>query len=110
MGRLIEPLIASAVLFGSLTGPALAQAPAPIGTWANQTGEVLVVLATGQCELGVNGKVTTAGACSWNPTSAGGILTIISQELRTPAPVYFNVVWVNQTTITVNGDVLTRRG
>jgi hypothetical protein len=110
MRRSIGALIVSAAMFGLPTGPAHAQAPPPIGTWANQTGEVLVVLASGQCQLGVNGTVTTSGACSWNPSYAGGILTVISQELRTPAPVYFNVVWVNQTTITVNGDVLTKRG
>jgi hypothetical protein len=52
---------------------------------------------------------TTSGPGKWNPSSRGGILTIMSSQTYRPAPVYFNVVWVNQSTITVEGDVFYRQ-
>jgi hypothetical protein len=59
----------------------------------------------GQCSLADgNGQPTTSGSCSWNATY-GGILTIMSDQLYRPGPVYFNVVWVDNTTIKVEGDV-----
>jgi len=33
----------------------------------------------------------------------------MSNQLYRPAPIYFNVVWVNQGVITVQGDVFYRR-
>jgi hypothetical protein len=81
---------------------AFAQASAPVGFWTTQSGETLFV-SGGGCSQGLNGRITVAGTCSWNATSAtGGILTINSN-----GPVYFNVVWINQRTISVWGDIFT---
>jgi hypothetical protein len=99
----------AAWIFAAGASSAAAQAPPPIGTWASNGGEVLMVTQNGQCWFGVGSQVTTAGPCSWQASSAGGILTIISQQLYRPAPVYFNVVWVNQSTISIQGDVFYRR-
>ena len=92
-------------------GPAHAQAAPPIGFWVTQDGgERLLITAGGECSLADgNGRITTSGSCSWNSTSRGGILTIMSNQLYRPAPIYFNVVWVNQGVITVQGDVFYRR-
>jgi hypothetical protein len=97
-----------AILLGVSAHLAVAQSPPPFGFWATNSGETLLVSAS-QCSLALNGKITTSGSCSWNATYAGGILTIMSNQLYRPAPVYFNVIWVNQQTITVNGDTFSRR-
>ena len=95
----------AAMLLGAGFGhPALAQAPAPFGFWMTQSGETLLITQQGECSQGLNGSITVAGRCTWNSSSRGGILTIYGN-----GPVYYNVVWVNQTTITVWGDVFTLR-
>jgi hypothetical protein len=88
-----------------------AQSPPPFGFWTTQDGsEQLLIQQSGQCSLAnAQGQPTTSGSCSWNASYAGGILTIMSSQLYKPAPIYFNVIWVNQTTITVNGDTFYRR-
>jgi hypothetical protein len=85
-------------------------APAPIGTWANQS-EGLVVQQNGACAFLFNGKVTSSGTCKWeNPSAKGGVLDLQYPMPLAPGHVYWSVVWVNQTTITVNGDVFYKQG
>lgn len=92
------------------TGIAHAEAPPPVGFWANSTGSEQLLVSQSGCSLAnAAGVPTTSGPCSWNASSRGGILTIVSSQTHRPAPVYFNVVWVNQSTITVEGDVFYRR-
>ena len=111
---ILAKLASAAIAAMTLTfaaAPALAQAAAPVGFWVTQDGsEQLLITQNGQCSLADrNGRPTTSGSCSWNSTSRGGILTIMSQQLYRPAPIYFNVVWMNQNTISVEGDVFYRR-
>lgn len=85
-------------------------AAAPVGFWATANGSEQLLVSQSGCSLANGAGVpTTSGPCSWNPSSRGGILTIMSSQTRKPAPVYFNVVWVNQSTISVEGDVFYRR-
>jgi hypothetical protein len=101
--------IASGIAFLFL--PLLANAqgsPAPIGSWATKpASEQLFVSANGCKFTATNGKTTIVqeGQCSWNPSSAGGILTIMNIHFYQPAPVYYNIVWVNSKQIKVEGDV-----
>jgi len=99
-------------MLGVISNPtARAQAaPSPIGTWANQT-EGLVVQQSGACAFLFNGKVTSSGTCKWENASAkGGILDLQYPMPLAPGHIYWSVVWVNQTTITVNGDVFYKKG
>lgn len=83
---------------------------APVGFWVNGSGSEQLLVSQNGCSLAnAAGVPTTSGACSWNASSRGGILTIMSSQTRRPSPVYFNVIWVNQSTITVEGDVFYRR-
>jgi len=101
----------AAGLLAVSTGIAHADAAAPVGFWVNQTGSEQLLVSQSGCSLAnAAGVPTTSGPCSWNPSSRGGILTILSSQTRTPSPVYFNVVWVNQSTISVEGDAFYRRG
>ena len=85
-------------------------APAPIGNWANQT-EGLVVEQSGTCGFLVNGKVAYSGTCHWeNPTAKGGILDMQYPMPLAPGHIRWSVIWVNQTTITLDGDAFTKRG
>lgn len=90
----------------ALASGAFAQAAAPTGVWVTAgNGETLVV-QNGYCKLtGNGGQIGAIGSCSWNPSAPGGILTIMSTLTYKPAPVYFNVVWIDQKTINVSGDV-----
>ncbi|MCV7199074.1 hypothetical protein [Mycobacterium angelicum] len=101
----------AAGLLAVTTGVAHADgAAAPVGFWATANGSEQLLVSASGCSLANGAGVpTTSGPCKWNPSSRGGILTIISSQTRRPAPVYFNVVWVNQSTITVEGDVFYRR-
>lgn len=82
-------------------------APPPFGTWATKPASETLYVSASWCRFtGTNGRTSTVieGQCSWNPSSAGGILTIMNVHFYKPAPVYYNVVWVNSTTIKVFGD------
>lgn len=105
-------MLGALLLTGFAAGAAHAQAAPPFGFWATADGsEQLMVTQSGMCSLADrNGRPTTSGSCSWNATYAGGILTIMSSQLYRPAPIYFSVIWVNQNTIKVQGDVFYRRG
>ncbi len=97
-------------MLAASTGIAHADAPAPVGFWATQDGSEQLLVSGSGCSLANGAGVpTTSGPCKWTPSSRGGILTIMSSQTYRPAPVYFNVVWVNQSTISVQGDVFYRR-
>jgi hypothetical protein len=98
--------VLGAGLLAASAGVAQAESPPPFGFWTTPDGgEQLLVTQGGQCSLADGyGQITTSGSCSWNATSGGGILTIMSDQQFQRAPVYFNVIWVNNTAITVNGD------
>jgi hypothetical protein len=98
-----------ALLVASTASTALGQAaPAPIGRWAQSPPgqEALNVYANGQCAFWFKGKITVAGSCTWQASSRGGILTITYPMPLTPGHVRYNIVWVNQTTISVFGDIM----
>jgi hypothetical protein len=100
----------AAGLLATSTGVAHAAASAPLGFWTTRDGSEQLLVSQSGCSLAnAAGVPTTSGPCNWNPSSRGGILTIMSSQTRRPAPVYFNVVWVNESTITVEGDVFYRR-
>ena len=101
--------LGAALAFGLPASAALAQpAPAPVGVWDSDSGEHLVIGQT--CGIEANGVTGAVGACSWNPSSEGGILTIINVNAYQPAPVYFNIVWIDASTISVEGDTFHRQG
>jgi hypothetical protein len=107
MKKLMAATLTTATLLGS-TAAALAQsAPAPVGIWQSNSGETLIVGET--CQISANGVVSAIGACGWSPTAAGGILTIINVNAYQPAPVYFNINWIDGATISVFGDTFHRQ-
>ena len=84
-------------------------APPPIGVWGNKT-EGLVVQQSGTCGFLVNGKVAYTGTCHWEvPTARGGILDMVYPMPVAPGHIRWSVVWINQTTITVDGDVFSKK-
>jgi hypothetical protein len=85
-------------------------APPPIGTWANKT-EGLVVQQSGTCGFLVNGKVAYSGTCHWEvPTARGGILDLTYPMPLAPGHIRWSVVYINQTTITLDGDTFSKTG
>ena len=89
-----------------LASGATAQAAMPAGVWATVGNAETLVVQNGYCKLaGSGGQIGAVGTCTWNATAQGGILTIISTLTYQPAPVYFNVLWIDQKTINVSGDV-----
>jgi hypothetical protein len=84
-------------------------APAPIGNWANKT-EGLVVEQNGTCGFYLNGQLRFSGTCKWEtPSAKGGILDLQYPMPLTPGHVRWSVIYVNQTTITLDGDVFTKK-
>ena len=102
--------IASALLGAIAVPSARAQvSPAPIGTWANKT-EGLVVEQNGTCGFLVNGRVKWSGTCHWEtPSAKGGILDLQYPMPLAPGHIRWSVIWVNQTTITLDGDVFYKK-
>jgi hypothetical protein len=97
-----------AIGFGGAAGAQ--SASAPVGYWVTADGsEMLFVSETG-CKFAASNGFTVLGTCAWNPTSRGGILTIMNVYNYKPAPIRYTIVWVNQNTITVWGDVFHKRG
>jgi hypothetical protein len=85
-------------------------APAPIGVWGNKT-EGLVVQQSGTCGFLVNGKVAYSGTCHWeNPTARGGILDMQYPMPLAPGHIRWSVVYLNKTTITLDGDAFSKKG
>ena len=91
-----------------------AQSAPPIGLWSTADGhERLLVSQNGYCDFaaeGPSGQAHILGACGWSSTSRGGILTIMNKNQFKPAPIRYNIVWINQQSISVWGDVFYRRG
>jgi hypothetical protein len=84
-------------------------APPPIGTWANKT-EGLVVQQSGTCGFLVNGRAKWSGTCRWEtPSARGGILDLQYPMPLQPGHVRWSVIYVNQTTITLDGDVFYKK-
>jgi hypothetical protein len=101
----------SALLAMCAMSPAFALAPPPIGHWATSPAtEELYVYQNGTCGFFFKGKLQVSGSCSWDASSAGGILTISYPMPLRPGLVRYNIVWVNRTTIRVWGDVFHRKG
>jgi hypothetical protein len=85
-------------------------APPPIGTWANKT-EGLVVQQSGTCGFLVNGTVRYSGTCYWEtPSARGGILDLTYPMPLQPGHIRWSVVYINQTTITLDGDTFSKTG
>ena len=90
--------------------PVLAQAAAPIGYWTTaDDGERLLIGADTSCSFVAVGGALSVGNCAWQSSSRGGILTLYYSTAMGLAPIYWSVVWINQGTITVNGDMFYRR-
>ena len=82
---------------------ARAESAAPIGRWIGEnTGDQIVFNQGGKCS--VSGMVNVEGTCQWKATtSTGGILTLnYVHVLPEPAHIYYNVTWINPSTILVN--------
>jgi hypothetical protein len=92
----------------SVTSAHAQSAPAPVGVWYSEAGETMVIGQT--CQIEANGTVGAIGSCSWDPSSDGGILTIMNVNAYQPAPVYFNIVWIDDSSFSISGDVFHRRG
>ena len=105
--------VAFALLLGGIgIGVARAQnAPAPIGYWnnANKTNS-LVIEQSGTCGFLVNGKAKWSGTCTWQASARGGILTLTYPMPLKPGQIRWSVVYVNQTTITVDGEQFVKTG
>ena len=83
--------------------------PPPIGTWGNQT-EGLVVQPSGTCGFLVNGRVAYTGTCHWEmPSVRGGILDMVYPLAGSTGHIRWSVIWVNQTTITLDKDVFYKK-
>ena len=108
----MRPVLAILTLLIALAwaGVALAQAAVPIGYWTTaDNGERLLIEQSTSCSFMAVGGTQVAGNCVWNSTSRGGVLTLYYQTVMGLAPIYWSVVWVNDATTTVNGDVFYRR-
>ncbi|HHY49561.1 MAG TPA: hypothetical protein GYA10_07425 [Alphaproteobacteria bacterium] len=103
--------LATLLAFSALSStPALAQAAAPIGFWTTaDDGERLMVQPNAQCSFFAVGGVQVAGDCTWDSTSRGGILSIWYPMPLGPAAVRYNIVWIDDNTISVFGDIFYRR-
>jgi hypothetical protein len=92
-------------VIGNQTARAQGAAP-PIGNWVNQ-GKTngLVVEKNGTCGFLVNGKAKWSGTCRWEtPSARGGILDLQYPMPLQPGHIRWSVVYINQTTITLDGE------
>jgi hypothetical protein len=108
MKSLAPVAFAAAALFAPQL--AHAQSPAPIGVWQGlSSGDYLTIQSNGSCAA--RGTVNVAGTCTWKATSAGGILTMTYPWTIAPGHIYWNIIWINRTTILVNSvERFVRRG
>jgi len=84
-------------------------APAPVGYWNNQgKTNSLVVEQNGTCGFLVNGKAKWSGTCTWQASARGGILTLTYPMPVAPGHIRWSVVYVNQTSITVDGEAFSK--
>jgi hypothetical protein len=98
------------VLLLALPASAQSGAPVPFGNWATKPATEQLSVTPSWCRFTANNGASIVllqeGTCSWDPTSAGGILTIINVHFYQPAPVRYSIVWVNAKTIKLDGDVM----
>jgi hypothetical protein len=87
-------------------------APPPIGNWVNvNKTNGLVVEQNGTCGFLVNGKAKWSGTCTWEtPSARGGILDLTYPMPLQPGHIRWSVIWVNQTTITLDGESFYKQG
>ena len=105
-----QGLAATAVLcFIASTGVAFSQAPYPLGFWTTENGGEQLLVENAQCSFASVGGVQVVGDCTWDPTSRGGILAIWYPMPLGPEAVRYNVVWIDDNTISVWGDIFYRR-
>jgi hypothetical protein len=97
----------AAAMAAALAPAARAEAPAPLGRWVSTTSGAVFVIAGNGCSF--QGQVTVVGQCDWAPTSRGGILTLFYPLPLEPGKIYYSVVWVDQNTITVEGEYFFRQ-
>ena len=96
-------LAAALVAFVQMSASAFAAAPPPYGSWRSRT-------STGELHLYRNGSCAyigytpVYGRCRWNASSNGGILTLFYPMPLEPGKIYFNIVWINRTTIAIFGE------
>ena len=115
MLRQLQLLAISGGLLAQITIPpsAFAQSAIPFGYWTTAHGEETLLISNSGCKLSAFSRgimqTVSVGACSWRASSRGGILTIMSTMTYRPAPVYFNVVWINKSQISVQGDIFYHR-
>lgn len=103
-------LAVAALLLAASPSVAFAQAAPPIGYWTTaDNGERLLVEANTSCSFVAVGGTQVAGNCVWTSSSDGGILALYYETVRGLAPIYWSCVYVNATTMTVDGDVFYRR-
>ncbi len=70
-------LLLGAAIAATSPGEASAQAAPPVGLWQGQSsGDYLWLQADGNCSS--SGTVNVSGRCTWNPSAAGGTLTMVS--------------------------------
>jgi hypothetical protein len=111
MLKMITILSLSLILSVAATAEAQT-APAPFGTWVGRAA-ILNVFANGICAYTMP-STRVQGRCGWNnATSRGGVLTIqyvtptVTQTFKNQ--IYFPITWVNSNTITIWGEVFSRR-
>ncbi len=87
-------------------------APAPIGNWVNQNKtNGLVVEQSGTCGFLVNGRPKWSGTCKWEtPSAKGGILDLQYPMPLAPGHIRWSVIYVNKTTITLDGEAFYKQG
>jgi hypothetical protein len=87
-------------------------APPPIGYWNNQgKTNSLVVEPSGTCGFLVNGKARWSGTCRWEtPSAKGGILDLQYPMPLAPGHIRWSVIYMNQTTITLDGEAFYKQG
>jgi hypothetical protein len=104
-------VLASGLVMLAWATPALAAAP-PIGAWVSARGAQLVVTDHAACAFVVP-TARAEGECIWRESQAGGILTIVYQGTSAAGVpqqqlLYLDIIWINQTTITVTGEPFRR--
>lgn len=108
MRRCLRRWLAVALLMLCDCAPAGAQSPAPLGHWRSRTSAAqLIVYQNGLCAF--LGSRPVQGNCTWSASSRGGILTLIYPMPLEPGKIYFNIVWVDQATISVFGELFSRQ-
>jgi hypothetical protein len=98
-------------VMASQTAGAQAQ-PAPIGYWNNQgKTNSLVLEQNGTCGFLVNGRAKWSGTCKWEtPSAKGGILDLQYPMPLAPGHIRWSVIYVNKTTITLDGEAFYKQG